>query len=109
MLKYHYIFPYAIAVILAFLLFRSCGKVDTLQDTLKQREALELSEKFWQDKADSLSKNIKVRIDTLYITRTKLKTRNDTIYISQGKVGNLNADSSFIFFSKYTGATVIRD
>lgn len=32
MLKYHYIFPYAIAVILAFLLFRSCERSKGLQD-----------------------------------------------------------------------------
>lgn len=32
MLKYHYILPYAIAVILAFLLFRSCERANTLQD-----------------------------------------------------------------------------
>ncbi len=32
MLKYHYILPYSIAVILAFLLFRSCERANTLQD-----------------------------------------------------------------------------
>jgi len=37
---------YPLIIILAFLLFKSCGKVDTLQNTLKQREALELSEKY---------------------------------------------------------------
>jgi len=109
MLKYHYILPYAIAVILAFLLFKSCGRVDTLQDTLKQREALELSEKFWQDKADSLSKSIKVRIDTLYITKVKLKTKNDTIFITQQNVGNLSSDSAYSFFRTFTGKQVISD
>jgi len=103
------IIPYAIAVILALLLFRSCGKVNTLQNTLKQREALELSEKHWQDIADSLSKNIKVRIDTLYITKVKLKTKNDTIFITQQNVGNLSSDSAYSFFRAFTGKQVISD
>ncbi len=109
MLKYHYILPYAIAVILAFLLFRSCGKVDTLQDTLKQREALELSEKYWQEYADSLSKNIKVRIDTLYITKVKLKTKNDTVWYSQERVMNLTPDSGSKYLLSWTSKKVISD
>ena len=100
---------YPLIIILAFLLFRSCERANTLQDTLKQREALELSEKFWQDKADSLSKNIKVRIDTLYITKVKLKTKNDTIFITQQNVGNLSSDSGYKFFREFTGKQVISD
>lgn len=32
MIKYHYIIPYAVALILAFLLFKSCDRTNTLQD-----------------------------------------------------------------------------
>ena len=109
MLKYHYLFPYAIAIILAFMLFRSCERTNTLQNTLKQREALELSERYWQDKADSLAKNIQVRIDTLYITRTKLKTKNNTLFLEQQKVSNMEADSAYAFFKNNTGKIVVAD
>jgi len=109
MFKPREIIPYAIAVILAFLLFRSCERSKGLQNTLKQREALELSEKYWQDKADSLSKNIQVRIDTLYITRTKLKTKNNTLFLEQQKVSNMEADSAYAFFKNNTGKIVVAD
>jgi len=109
MLKYHYILPYAIAVILAFLLFRSCGNVDTLQDTLKQREALELSEKHWQDIADSLSKNIKVRIDTLKVSVEKVKIKNNTIFVEVEKVMELPQDSASRLLLSWTSKPVIHD
>ena len=109
MLKYHYLIPYAIAVILAFLLFRSCGKVDTLQNTLKQREALELSEKFWQDKADSLSKSIKVRIDTLKVTVSKIKYKDKIIYVKQDSVMALSTDSGVAYLLQWSGQPVIKD
>jgi len=107
--KYHYLFPYAIAVILAFLLFRSCGKVNTLQDTLKQRDALELSEKHWQDYADSLSKNIKVRIDTLKVSVEKVKIKNNTIFVEVEKVMELPQDSASKLLLSWTSKPVIHD
>jgi len=100
---------YPLIIILAFLLFRSCERANTLQDTLKQREALELSEKYWQKYADSLKENIQIRIDTLYITRTKLKTKNNTLFLEQQKVSNMEADSAYAFFKNNTGKIVVAD